>query len=74
MRLWSVYASEPSGLLGDFILQGFCGALTTFSTFSLDSFRFFQQGYVGRGVANVLLNMVFGLSAAALGLFLFRVD
>mgnify|MGYP002274294892 CR=1 FL=1 len=28
----SVYASQPSGLLGEFILQGFCGALTTFST------------------------------------------
>ncbi len=70
----SVYASGPSGLLGDFVLQGFCGALTTFSTFSLDSFRLFQQGYVGKGVANVLLNMVLGLAAAASGLFLFRVD
>ena len=70
----SVYASEPSGLLGDFVLQGFCGALTTFSTFSLNSFRLFQQGYVGKGVANVLLNLVLGLAAATLGLFLFRVD
>ncbi len=70
----SVFASEPSGPTGDFILQGFCGALTTFSTFSLDSFRLFQQGYVGRGAANVLLNLILGLAAAALGLFLFRVD
>ena len=67
-----VYASQPSGLLSEFILQGFCGALTTFSTFSLDSFRLFQQGYVGKGVANVLLNMVFGLGAAAFALTAFR--
>ena len=70
----SVYASGPSGLLGEFVLQGFCGALTTFSTFSLDSFRLFQQGFAVRGVANVLLNMTLGLAAAALGLSLFRVD
>lgn len=70
----SVYASEPSGPLGEFVLQGFCGALTTFSTFSLDSFRLFQQGCVARGVANVLLNMVLGLGAAAFGLWLFCVD
>ena len=69
----SVYASQPAGLLGEFILQGFCGALTTFSTFSLDSFRLFQQGCALRAAANVLLNMVLGLGAAALGLSLFSV-
>lgn len=68
----SVYAAQPSGLLAEFILQGFCGALTTFSTFSLDSFRLFQQGYAGRAAVNVLLNMVLGLGAAALGLSLFN--
>lgn len=70
----SVYATQPSGLLGDFVLQGFCGALTTFSTFSLDSFRLLQQGYTGRAALNVLLNMVLGLGAAALGLMLFTVE
>lgn len=70
----SVYASQPSGMIAEFALQGFCGALTTFSTFSLDSFRLFQNGFRGRAVANVLLNMVLGLGAAALALSLFRVD
>ena len=31
----SVYAIQPSGMLSEFVLQGCCGALTTFSTFSL---------------------------------------
>ena len=70
----SVYATQPAGLLGEFVLQGFCGALTTFSTFSLDSFRLLQQGYFGKAVANVLLNMVLGIGAAALGLSLFTVE
>ena len=70
----SVYGSQPEGMLGEFVLQGFCGALTTFSTFSLDSFRLFQQGYEGKAVANIFLNMVLGIGAAALGLTLFRVD
>ena len=68
----SVYAVQPSGLLSEFVLQGFCGALTTFSTFSLDSFRLFQQGYAGKATANILLNMTLGLAAAAAGLTLFH--
>lgn len=68
----SVYALQPSGLFSEFLLQGFCGALTTFSTFSLDSFRLLQQGYTGRAAANIVLNMALGLGAAAAGLTLFH--
>lgn len=68
----SVYVMQPSGLLSEFILQGFCGALTTFSTFSLDSFRLLQQGFTARAAANILLNMVLGLGTAALGVSLFN--
>lgn len=50
------------------LMQGFCGALTTFSTFSLDSFRLFRSGRTGSAWCNVVLSMVLCLSAAALGL------
>ena len=55
----------------DLVMQGFCGALTTFSTFSMDSFRLFREGRMGSAWANLVLSMVLCLSAAALGLSLF---
>ena len=55
----------------DLVMQGFCGALTTFSTFSMDSFRLFREGRMWSAWTNLVLSMVLCLSAAALGLSLF---
>ena len=52
----------------DLVMQGFCGALTTFSTFSMDSFRLFREGRMWSAWANLVLSMILCLSAAALGL------
>ncbi len=49
---------------------GFLGALTTFSTFSLDSLLLIQQGEIVKAALNILLNVVLCISAAALGMFL----
>ncbi|WP_053206055.1 fluoride efflux transporter CrcB [Jiangella muralis] len=46
---------------------GFCGALTTYSTFSYETLRLLEDGAWSRGVANVLVSMGAGLGAAALG-------
>ncbi len=69
--VYAVAAAGPAGPLASFIMQGFCGALTTFSTFSLDTFRLFSAGRTGKAVVNVTLNTVLCLGAAALGLSLF---
>jgi CrcB protein len=49
---------------------GFLGALTTFSTFSLDSLLLIQQGEIVKAALNIVLNVVLCISAAALGMFL----
>ncbi|MDP2561864.1 fluoride efflux transporter CrcB [Psychrobium sp. 1_MG-2023] len=49
---------------------GFLGALTTFSTFSLDTLLLLQQGEWMKALLNVLLNVILSLAAAFLGLWL----
>jgi CrcB protein len=49
---------------------GFLGALTTFSTFSLDSLLLIQQGEFLKAITNIVLNVVLCISAAALGMFI----
>lgn len=46
---------------------GFLGALTTFSTFSLDSLLLLQQGMWLKGMLNIFLNLTCCLLAAWLG-------
>lgn len=60
--------SQLSPLMQKCLVTGFLGALTTFSTFALDSLNLLQAGRVGAAVANVLLNVVFGLLLVWAGL------
>jgi CrcB protein len=55
----------------DLLMQGFCGALTTFSTFSMDNFRLFREGRTWCAWDNLVLSTVLCLAAAAFGLSLF---
>lgn len=47
---------------------GFLGALTTFSTFSVDTMLLLQQGMWLKGVLNIFMNLVCCLLAAWLGM------
>ncbi len=49
------------------LATGLLGAFTTFSTFSVQSVRLMERGDYGWAAANVLGNVVVGLSLAALG-------
>jgi CrcB protein len=46
------------------------GALTTFSTFSLDSLLLLQQGEMLKAALNIFLNVFMCIGAAALGIFM----
>lgn len=79
--LVNVTGSFIMGLLAALALQGmlissnwhyimsenFLGALTTFSTFSIDTFKLFAEGKGGMAMLNVTLSMVLCLGGVAVG-------
>lgn len=55
-----------------FIVVGFLGGLTTFSSFSYETITFFQTGEYWKGLSNILLNNVLTIVAGIAGLYLAR--
>ena len=64
-----VAASAP-GWLVTLVGVGLCGALTTFSTFSVETVRLLQLGDGRRALLNVCCSLVVGIGAAAGGWWL----
>ena len=52
------------------LITGFLGALTTFSTFSLETLLLIEQGHYNTALFNVLSSVIFCLSSAYLGISL----
>ncbi len=46
---------------------GFCGALSTYSTFSFETLRLYQDGRTVRALSYVAASVLTGLSLAAAG-------
>ena len=53
-----------------FVMVGFCGGFTTFSSFSLQTLDLLQKGATGRAMLNILLSVALCLCAVAAGHFL----
>ncbi len=59
--------SEPLRLL---LTVGFLGGFTTFSSFSMETLTLIRSGSVVLAIANIAANVMLGLIAAILGLYL----
>lgn len=50
------------------LLSGFIGAFTTFSSFSFETVQLLRDGQSGQALLNIILQLVFGLTAVFAGL------
>ena len=64
------HAAVLSPALRMALVTGLLGGLTTFSTFSHDTFRCLDEHSWGLALANILANLLIGLLALAVGLAL----
>ena len=55
-----------------FVMTGFLGALTTFSTFSLENVNMLQDGDYNRFALNIFLNVTLTLGATISAIILFK--
>jgi CrcB protein len=64
LSLYHAFPQSPRVVLG----TGFCGAYTTFSTFTVDTVRLLEKGGVGDALRNSFGTLVVATVAAAAGL------
>ena len=67
----AVVGLSTSLALGDdvriVLLGGLCGGLTTFSTLSVETIQFAQEGKWREAIGGIAANLLLGVAAAALG-------
>lgn len=64
---WLARHPELSPAWRLFVVAGFLGALTTFSTFSIESLELLQRGDFAWAIGHTLVHVLGSLAAAAIG-------
>lgn len=62
----------PTRILRPFVAVGFCGGLTTFSTWMVESVLLMRDGSAGLAIVYLAVSLVFGFLAVALGVLVAR--
>ena len=60
-------SEEEDANLHFFLIDGFCGGFSTFSTFSLDVLKLLRDGHPGLAAANILLSVTCCMAAVYVG-------
>lgn len=70
--VWSLHRAHLGDFLSFFVIIGVFGALTTFSSFSMETVSLIEMGRYTLAMTNIAANVLICLSATAAGLWLGR--
>ena len=68
--VWLSQLPDSHGIWKGLLITGFLGALTTFSTFSLDLLLLLQSGAIAKGLLYLLLNVVGCLAMVTISFYI----
>lgn len=72
MASGAVFANiRPNNMIRMFILTGFCGGLSTFSTFNYEVYQYFKCGNIFLGVAYILASLISCLFSFVIAYYIF---